>query len=99
MITRAYPYGEDISHHYYKFVDRFREFIIPNVVESINKPADKTTEGVNQVIIKPTEKPITKPKPKPPSVSTGSSVLHCDVGELESKFGLHFGYDDSVLYV
>jgi len=82
---------EDISHHYYKFVDRFREFIIPNVVESINKPADKKTEGVNQVIIKPTEKPALPPKPKPPSVSTGSSVLHCDVGELESKFGLHFG--------
>jgi len=78
---------EDITHHYYKFVDRFREFIIPNVVESINKKP----EGQNTVIIKPIEKPTQKPKPKPPSVSTGSSVLHCDVAELESKFGLHFG--------
>ena len=57
------------------------------MVESINKKP----EGQNTVIIKPIEKPTQKPKPKPPSVSTGSSVLHCDVAELESKFGLHFG--------
>lgn len=85
---------EDITHHYYKFVDRFREFIIPNVVESINSKPVKPTpppQGLNQVIIKPIQKPTQKPKPKPPSVSTGSSVLHCDVAELESKFGLHFG--------
>jgi len=89
---------EDITHHYYKLVETYREFIIPNGVESFNKPPvlkpspppAASTSGDKHVIIKPVGKPVI-PKPKPPSVSTGSSVLHCDVKEIEDKFGLHFG--------
>jgi len=80
---------EDISHHYYKFVHFVRNFIMPKSVSDVS--GGTGNEGVNKVTFKPVEEDREKPTPKPTVTSTNQPAsLHCDVEEMESKFGLHF---------
>ena len=82
---------EDISHHYYKFVHFVRNFIMPKSISDVS--GGKGNEGVNKVTFKPVEEDREKPTPKPTVPPNQPASLHCDVEEMESKFGLHFRQD------